>query len=48
MRSILLGHTLTSMKSDGFHIMHEHVIHMTNIAARLRALGMTMDENFPV
>jgi len=27
--------TLITMKFDGSHTMHEHVIEMTNIAARL-------------
>ena len=40
--------TLTAMKFDGSHTMHEHVIKMTNIAARLKTLGMTMNENFLV
>jgi len=33
---------------DGSRTMHEHVIEMTNIAARLKSLGITMDENFLV
>ena len=40
--------TLTTMKFDGSHTMHKHVIEMTYIAARLMSLGMTMDENFLV
>ena len=32
--------TLTTMKFDGSCIMHEHVIEMTNIAARLKTLGI--------
>ncbi|XP_029128951.1 uncharacterized protein LOC114916436 [Cajanus cajan] len=32
--------TLTTMKFDGSRTMHEHVIEMTNIAARLKSLGM--------
>ena len=32
--------TLTTMKFDGSHTMHEHVIEMTNIAARLKTLGI--------
>ncbi|XP_015956070.1 uncharacterized protein LOC107480439 [Arachis duranensis] len=43
----LMG-TLTTMKFDGFRTMHEHVIEMTNIAARLKSLGMEVDENFLV
>jgi len=30
--------TLTTMKFDGSHTMHEHVIEMTNIAAKLKFL----------
>ena len=40
--------TLTTMKFDGSRTMHEHVIEMTNIAARLKSLGMTVNENFLV
>ena len=36
------------MKFDGSHIMHEHIIEMTNIATRLKTLGMIVDENFLV
>ena len=40
--------TLTTMKFDGSRTMHEHVIEMTNIAARLKSLGMAVDEGFLV
>jgi len=40
--------TLTTMKFDGSRTMHEHVIEMTNIAARLKSLGMVVDESFLV
>ena len=40
--------TLTTMKFDGSHTMHEHVIEMTNLSARLKSLGMEVDENFLV
>jgi len=40
--------TLTTMKFDGSRTMHEHVIEMTNIAARLTSLGMVVDESFLV
>jgi hypothetical protein len=40
--------TLITMKLDGSHSTHEHVIEMKNIAARLKSLGMNMDENFLV
>ncbi|XP_020209132.1 uncharacterized protein LOC109794082 [Cajanus cajan] len=40
--------TLTTMKFDGSRTMHEHVIEMTNIAARLKSLGMAVNENFLV
>ena len=36
------------MKFDGSYTMYEHVIEMTNIAARLKTLRMTMNENFLV
>ena len=38
--------TLTTIKFDGSRSMHEHVIEMTNIAVRLKFLGMNVDENF--
>ncbi|XP_027364268.1 uncharacterized protein LOC113871375 [Abrus precatorius] len=38
--------TLITMKFDGSRTMHEHVIEMTNIAARLKSLGMAVDESF--
>nr|KYP41156.1 hypothetical protein KK1_037495 [Cajanus cajan] len=38
--------TLTTIRFDGSCTMHEHVIKMTNIAARLKSLGMTVNENF--
>ena len=38
--------TLTTMKFDGSRTMYEHFIEMTNIAARLKTLGMTVNENF--
>ena len=40
--------TLITMKFDGLFTMHNHVIEMTNITARLKTLGMTMNENFLV
>jgi len=40
--------TLVTMKFDGSHTMYEHVIEMTNIATRLKTLGMTVNENFLV
>ncbi|KAG6474285.1 hypothetical protein ZIOFF_068211 [Zingiber officinale] len=40
--------TLTTMKFDGSRSMHEHVIEMTNITARLKSLGMNVNENFLV
>ena len=40
--------TLTTMKFDSSRTMHEHVIGMTNIAARLKSQGMTVDEGFLV
>ena len=38
--------TLTTMKFDSSRTMHEHIIEMTNIVARLKTLGMTVNENF--
>ena len=43
----LMG-TLTTMKFDGSRTMHEHVIEMTNIAARFKSLGMEVEQNFLV
>ena len=40
--------TLTNMKFDGSRTMHEHVVKMTNIAARLKTLGMKVNEGFLV
>ena len=37
--------TLTTMKFDGLRTMHEHVIEMTHILARLTTLGMAVNEN---
>ena len=38
--------TLTTMNFDDSRTMHEHVIEMTNIVARLKSLGMVVDEGF--
>jgi len=38
--------TLTTMKFDDSRTMHEHVIEMTCIAARLKSLRIEVDENF--
>ena len=38
--------TLTIMKFDGSRIMHEHAIETTNIVARYKTLGITVNENF--
>ena len=43
----LMG-TLTTMKFDGSRTMHEHVIEMTNVAARLKSLGMEVEQNLLV
>jgi len=40
--------TLTTMKFDGSHTIHEHVIEMTNIVTRLKTLVMVANENFLV
>ena len=39
---------LTTMKYDGSRSMQQHVLDMTNIAARLKTLGMTVDDSFLV
>ncbi|XP_058082431.1 uncharacterized protein LOC131230539 [Magnolia sinica] len=39
---------LTTMKFNGNHGMNEHVLEMTNLAARLKSLGMNVDESFLV
>ncbi|XP_049414553.1 uncharacterized protein LOC125877248 [Solanum stenotomum] len=39
---------LTTMKFDGSHSMQNHIIKMTNIATRFRALGMKVDDTFLV
>jgi len=39
---------LTTMKFDDSRTMYEYVIEMTNIATRLKTLGMTMNDNFLV
>ena len=36
------------MKYDGSRSMYEHVIEMSNIAARIRNTGMSVDDSFPV
>lgn len=38
--------TLTTMKFVGLRAMHEHVIELINIAAKLKSLGMDVDDNF--
>ena len=43
----LIG-TFTTMHFDGSRIMHEQVIEMTNVKARLKYLGMEVEQNFLV
>ena len=43
----LMG-TSTTLKFNGSRTMHEHVIEMANIAARLSSMTMKVDENFLV
>ncbi|KAH0661448.1 hypothetical protein KY284_026379 [Solanum tuberosum] len=43
----LMG-TLTTMKFDGSRTMHEHVIEMTNVAARHKSSRMEVEQNFLV
>ena len=38
----LMG-TLTTMKFDGSHTIHEHIIEMTNIEVRLKSLGIKVE-----
>ena len=40
--------TLTTMKFDSSRTMHEHVIEMTKVAARLKSLGMEVEQKFLV
>ncbi|KAL3624762.1 hypothetical protein CASFOL_031430 [Castilleja foliolosa] len=40
--------TLTTIKFDGSRSMYEHVMEMTNIAARLKSLEMKVDDSFLV
>ena len=35
---------LTTMKFDGSRTMHEHALEMTNLAAKLKSLGMSVDK----
>lgn len=37
---------LTTMKYDGSRSMHEHLLEMTNVAAKLNTLGMTVNDSF--
>ncbi|KAG8390191.1 hypothetical protein BUALT_Bualt01G0057900 [Buddleja alternifolia] len=39
---------LTTMKYDGSRSMQQHILEMTNTAARLKSLGMTVDDSFLV
>ena len=39
---------LTTMKYDGSRSIQQHVLDMTNIAVRLKTLGMTVDDSFLV
>lgn len=39
---------LTTMKHDGTKSMHEHCIEMTNLAAKLKGSGMSVDDSFLV
>lgn len=40
-----LMNSLTTMKFDGFHMMHEQFIKMTNIEKRFKSSGMDVDED---
>lgn len=37
---------LTTMKYDGSRSMHEHLLEMTNVAAKLNTLAMTVNDSF--
>ncbi|KAA0026260.1 Retrovirus-related Pol polyprotein from transposon TNT 1-94 [Cucumis melo var. makuwa] len=37
--------TLTNIKFDGSCTIHEHILEMTNLAARLKTMGMEVNEN---
>ncbi|TYK28192.1 Retrovirus-related Pol polyprotein from transposon TNT 1-94 [Cucumis melo var. makuwa] len=39
---------LTNIKFDGSCTIHEHILEMTNLAARLKTMGMEVNENFLV
>ncbi|XP_059668932.1 uncharacterized protein LOC132314026 [Cornus florida] len=39
---------LTTRRFDGTRSMHEHVLDMTNLVAKLKTLGMNVDETFLV
>ncbi|XP_058004015.1 uncharacterized protein LOC131180675 [Hevea brasiliensis] len=39
---------LTTMKYNGSKSMHEHIIEMSDIAARLKTIGMAVDDSFLV
>ncbi len=39
---------LTTMKYNGSKSMHEHIIEISDIAARLKPLGMAVDDSFLV
>ncbi|KAA0056423.1 Retrovirus-related Pol polyprotein from transposon TNT 1-94 [Cucumis melo var. makuwa] len=43
-----LMNTLTNIKFDGSRTIHEHILEMTNLAARLKTMGMEVNENFLV
>ncbi|XP_059635840.1 uncharacterized protein LOC132278024 [Cornus florida] len=39
---------LTTMRFDGTRSMHEHVLNMVNLVAKLKTLGMNVDDTFLV
>ena len=39
---------LTTMRFDGTRTMNDHIIEMTNLAAKLSSLGMKVDDSFLV
>ncbi|XP_050937814.1 uncharacterized protein LOC127148366 [Cucumis melo] len=44
----ILMNTLTNIKFDGSRTIHEHILEMTNLIARLKTMGIEVNENFSV
>ena len=39
---------LTTMKYDGKSTMHDHILEMTSLVAKLKTIGMTVDDSFVI